>query len=132
MGQLTRKARMAVGLAAAAVVGTLATPATVDAAPVDPWTCTPGAFCAYPLDNGKGGPCGWQIDDPDWLGGSSVCGWSKKTRVQSVFNNGKSGKPVSIYTKTGMKGTKVVCVPKGRKLNLKGAGTFVRSHTWKC
>ncbi|MGV9526713.1 peptidase inhibitor family I36 protein [Streptomyces cellulosae] len=132
MGQLTPRTRTVIGLAAAALVGALAAPASVTAAPVDPWTCTPGAFCAYPHDNGKGSPCGWQIDDPDWRSGSSVCSWSKRTRVQSVFNNGTSGAPVSLWTKAGMKGTKVLCVRKGQKLNLKGAGTFIRSHTWKC
>ncbi|MFE9725692.1 peptidase inhibitor family I36 protein [Streptomyces sp. NPDC005794] len=129
---MSRTTRTVVGLAAAALMSTLVTPDPVGAAPLNPWSCTPGAFCAYPQPNGKGGACGWQIDDPDWLGGSSVCKWSRNTRVKSVVNNGTSGRPVSIYTRAGLKGTKVLCLKKGQRLNLKGAGTFVRSHTWKC
>ncbi|MET9304164.1 hypothetical protein ABZX68_02290 [Streptomyces cellulosae] len=56
----------------------------------------------------------------------------EEARVQSVYKRDKSGAKVSIWTKTGMRGTKMLCVRKGQKLDLKGAGTFVRSHTWKC
>ncbi|GHE29658.1 hypothetical protein GCM10018771_06570 [Streptomyces cellulosae] len=52
--------------------------------------------------------------------------------MQSVYKRDKSGAKVFIWTKTGMRGTKMLCVRKVRKLDLKGAGAFVRSHTWKC
>ncbi|OEJ97733.1 hypothetical protein J116_000505 [Streptomyces thermolilacinus SPC6] len=108
-------------------------PTPAGAAPQgDPWMCTPGAFCVYSGDNGNGKVCGWQVDDPDWLHGSTVCGWSKTTRVRSAFNNGRSGMPVSAFTRTGLTGTKMFCLAKGKKTNLPRAGTYLRSHTWKC
>ncbi|MBT2439592.1 peptidase inhibitor family I36 protein [Streptomyces sp. ISL-36] len=125
--------RLALCLTVAAVAGTLAAPSTAGAAaPVDPWTCTPGAFCVYSGTDGTGKACGWQVDDPDWLQGSTACGWARNTRVRSAFNNGGSGMPVSAFTRTGFKETKVFCLGKGEKTNLRGAGTYLRSHTWKC
>ncbi|MEU6930835.1 peptidase inhibitor family I36 protein [Streptomyces sp. NPDC046385] len=131
---MLKSLRLAVGLAAAALIGgTLAAPETAGAAvPLDPWSCTPGAFCVYSGPDGTGKACGWQVDDPDWRQGSTICTWSKDTRVRSARNRGSSGKPVSAFTRVNHAGTKAFCLASGRKINLAGSGTFLASHTWKC
>lgn len=125
--------RLTVGLAVAAVLGTLTAPTSAGAAaPLDPWSCTPGAFCVYSGAYGTGKVCGWQVDDPDWRQGSTVCTWSKDTRVRSARNRGNSGAPVAAFTRVGYAGTKAFCLAAGRKINLAGAGTYLASHTWEC
>ncbi|MER6477136.1 peptidase inhibitor family I36 protein [Streptomyces filamentosus] len=91
-----------------------------------------GYFCAWTGDNGGGSMCKWSGDDPDWTNGTIACGWAAGTRVESVFNNGTSGAPVSAYTATSHGGTKVFCLAKGSQLNLSGVGTYLRSYTWDC
>ncbi|MFF9838651.1 peptidase inhibitor family I36 protein [Streptomyces sp. NPDC020422] len=127
--------RLTLGLAAVAVAvaGSLTAPGSAGAAaPLDPWSCTPGAFCVYSGADGTGKACGWQVDDPDWRKGSTVCAWSKDTRVRSARNRGSSGAPVAAFTRVGYAGTKAFCLASGRKINLPAAGTYLASHTWAC
>lgn len=131
MRKFSKQMGLFAGTAAAAFVSTLITPTSASAAP-DAWQCTPGAFCVYTGDNGTGSVCAWTGDDPDWTSGSSACSWARGTRVQSAFNNGLSGSPVAAYTATSFGGTRAFCLVKGRKINLSGVGTYLRSHTWKC
>ncbi|MFJ3891105.1 peptidase inhibitor family I36 protein [Streptomyces rubrogriseus] len=123
--------RLAAALTTAVILGGLALPATASAAP-QAWACNEGSFCVYSGDNGTGSVCGWSGDDPDWRNGTSVCSWAGGTRVQSAYNNGLSGAPVSAYTAINYGGTKMFCLAKGERGNLAGVGTYLRSHTWSC
>ncbi|MGW9592177.1 peptidase inhibitor family I36 protein [Streptomyces chartreusis] len=118
--------------AAAAIAASVALLPTPANAAASAWSCPVGDFCAYTGDNGAGSRCNWTGDDPDWTNGLIVCGWALGTRVQSVFNNGTTGAPVSAYTATSYGGTKVFCLARGSQLNLSGVGTYLRSHTWDC
>ncbi|MFB6816541.1 peptidase inhibitor family I36 protein [Streptomyces sp. NPDC056347] len=126
-----RRPKLLAGAAAAAALAAFVVPSSASAAP-DAWQCTPGTFCAYSGANGSGQVCGWTYEDPDWTNGSSRCKWVTKTRVRSVYNAGTTGKSVSAYTGTKNTGTKVFCLGAGKKMNLSGSGTYLRSHTWKC
>jgi hypothetical protein len=132
VGKRIKRVRVLAGAATATAFATaLIAPTSASATP-DAWQCTPGTFCAYSGVNGTGSVCGWTYEDPDWLNGSSMCKWAKGTRVRSAYNAGTSGKSVSAYTKTDLGGTKAFCLGSGKKVNLSGVGTYLRSHTWKC
>ncbi|MFB6477371.1 peptidase inhibitor family I36 protein [Streptomyces virginiae] len=121
-----------IGAAAAIAVSAALLPTPANAAASAWSSCPEGHFCAWTGDNGGGSMCKWSGDDPDWTNGTIVCGWAAGTRVQSVFNNGTTGVPVSAYTATSYGGTKMFCLAKGSQLNLSGVGTYLRSHTWDC
>ncbi|WP_030732044.1 peptidase inhibitor family I36 protein [Streptomyces sp. NRRL S-237] len=131
MGLTLDRFKLALFGAAAITATAWLVPGPATAAP-NAWNCNDGSFCVYSGDNGTGSVCAWSGDDPDWHNGTSQCSWTGSTRVQSAFNNGLSGLPVSAYTAINSGGTKVFCLAKGGKTNLAGVGTYLRSHTWSC
>ncbi|MEV7781933.1 peptidase inhibitor family I36 protein [Kitasatospora sp. NPDC088351] len=131
MVRISRVGRVVSGMAVAATLSGLF-PASAEATATGYPDCASGLFCAWTGDNGTGSRCEWRVDDADWSNGQIVCGWAAGTRVRSVYNHGESGAPVSAYTATDWGGTKVFCLAKDAKLNLSGAGTYLRSHKWEC
>lgn len=131
MAQVLKRMRLGIGVAVTVAASAWLMPAPASAA-ATAWNCNTGSFCVYTGDNGTGSVCAWSGDDPDWNNGTSRCSWSPGTRVQSAFNNGTSGAPVSAYTAINYGGTRVFCLPMGGKTNLAGVGTYLRSHTWSC
>ncbi|MFJ9926914.1 MULTISPECIES: peptidase inhibitor family I36 protein [Streptomyces] len=130
--QSGRARGLTVLFATVAMAAACLTPAA-QAAPATSYNdCARGLFCVWSGDNGTGQRCEWRVDDADWLAGSRICKWAKGTRVQSAYNHGESGAPVSAYTAADYGGTKMFCLRSGRRANLKGVGTYLRSHTWAC
>jgi hypothetical protein len=56
---------------------------TINATSAD---CPNGDICFYTGANLTGSLCHWNVDDPDWAGGSVQCSWATTTNVCSVWN----------------------------------------------
>lgn len=113
---------LGVGVGAAALVLTAVGPST--AAPAA-YSCPVGNVCFYSGTDGSGQRCNWQVDDPDWRGGSTVCSWSGSSNVRSVYNNAYSD--VAYYLGANYSNY-VGCTVVGDSGNLTGSGYKIRSH----
>ncbi|MBK1787573.1 serine/threonine-protein kinase [Prauserella cavernicola] len=66
--------------------------------------CPAGSVCFFNGPNGTGEMCSWSGDDPDWLAGARVCGWTRNQPVRSIFNNNQERSErhdVAYYRGTG-------------------------------
>ncbi|GAA5043541.1 hypothetical protein GCM10023336_05210 [Streptomyces similanensis] len=115
----------AVALAVGGLTAAVATPA--GAAPTA-WSCPSGYFCAYTNFDGTGSRCQWQGDSSNWY---NECSWASSTYPKSLFNNGTSGRGVTIYRYTGKVSPIGGCVDKGEHARLAG-NYYIGSHSWNC
>ncbi len=126
----------AIGVAAALIAGTLASPASasphVDAAPTAPLQARDGYVYVYQHINFGGAWCRWYGDDADYRYNSNGCGnWDNQ--VSSAWNNGyyNSYPDVMFFQYVNYKGVSV-CLRNGVAWSNMPSGWNDRpsSHKW--
>ncbi|SER21394.1 peptidase inhibitor family I36 protein [Actinokineospora terrae] len=123
-----RTSRRVVAAMAIAAVAALAVPQVAAAAPVA-WECNTGNICFYTGPDGTGSRCMWDVADPDWATGGTVCSWALTTNVKSVWNRGTSSASGVAYYRNVDYVNRAGCTRQGQSGNL--AGTYkLRSHKW--
>ena len=108
---------------AAAPSAALAATATANAG-----TCPKGQVCVWSGRNATGTRCHWTGNDPDWRGGRVRCK-PYGFRVNSVWNNGRTGELVTFYRNANYRGQITDPLPVTAK-PVNAANLAIRSHRW--
>jgi len=126
-----RSGRIATVLAAfvLALAGLTLAPAAPASAAAGSWnSCPLGYFCAWSGQNATGSRCQWEDDSSNWY---ADCSWADTNYPGSVFNNGRTGRSVTIYRYTGYVSKIGGCVERLEYVNLAN-NYFIGSHQWVC